>query len=640
MKRVWSVASFWLMTALFAVPAVAWSQDPPPPKRVLMLYGHDPNAPIAVAFTNELHAMVLADSPPRVVFYDELLDLDRFPENARREELVNDIVDKYRAREDVWRGLIAEIILHCIDVSNLDKENMARRLAEAAKQLGRFLGKSFLHALANTRIKVGEGIEAEIGGQAVRDIVEEFHRTSHPEKAFLNEFEAELNHWVTAFLPSWRFKRETYHDRIVLFIDDLDRCLPEVTLEVLEALKLYLNIPHLIFVVGLDRSVVDAVVSKQYHDQGVDKMKSHQYLNKMFQVELDIPPAERVFEGFLEKQIAKLNEVTEGEWSKKLDEAGMVKTAEGGVSVRQIVHDAIGRLAGANPRELKRLLNSTLLRARSAMLDPSLSDDQADGQKHESISFSQGAQSYLLQRLIRSRFVGEDDALRREETLLWLVDLSLFVRTNPSFDRKKDDSPRELKPGDSVSELDPVREEFTQLTRRRPVDRGGNPLPIDEIAGVWELLHIPFSAAVAAASRSAADRDEPKLALPEVLRNRLALALDKPADALTSADLLKVTDLDLSKTNISDLSPLAGMSGLTTLDLWGTRVSDLSPLAGLSGLTSLVLYNTRVSDLSPLAGLAKLKVLFLGGTAVSDEELARFLAERVLRGLWEVEIER
>src|SRR5687767_863871 len=89
------LSSTWLVAALLAAP-VAWSQDPPQPKRVLMLYGHDPNAPGAVAFTNELRAAVLAGSPTRVVFYDELLDLDRFPENARREELVDYIVEKYR----------------------------------------------------------------------------------------------------------------------------------------------------------------------------------------------------------------------------------------------------------------------------------------------------------------------------------------------------------------------------------------------------------------------------------------------------------------------------------------------------------------------------------------------------------------
>jgi signal transduction histidine kinase len=86
----------WLVAALCAPTALAWAQTPAAPKRVLMLYGHDTHAPGVVAFTKELHAIVGGDSPPSVVFYDELLDLDRFPENARREELVDYIVDKYR----------------------------------------------------------------------------------------------------------------------------------------------------------------------------------------------------------------------------------------------------------------------------------------------------------------------------------------------------------------------------------------------------------------------------------------------------------------------------------------------------------------------------------------------------------------
>jgi hypothetical protein len=61
-----------------------------------MLYAHDPNAPGVVAFTDQLRAIVRADSLPRVVFYDELLDLDRFPENEHQEKLVNYIVEKYR----------------------------------------------------------------------------------------------------------------------------------------------------------------------------------------------------------------------------------------------------------------------------------------------------------------------------------------------------------------------------------------------------------------------------------------------------------------------------------------------------------------------------------------------------------------
>ena len=87
--------SAWLV-ALFVAPGVAWSQAPPPPKRVLTLYGHDPNAPGVLVFTNQLRAIVRADTRTRIVFYEEILDLERFPENAGRDELVNYIVEKYR----------------------------------------------------------------------------------------------------------------------------------------------------------------------------------------------------------------------------------------------------------------------------------------------------------------------------------------------------------------------------------------------------------------------------------------------------------------------------------------------------------------------------------------------------------------
>jgi signal transduction histidine kinase/ABC-type uncharacterized transport system substrate-binding protein len=85
-----------IILAELVLTNVASAQDPSPPKRVLMLYGHDSNAPGVVAFSDELHAIVRSNSPARVVFYDELLDLERFPENAGSEHLVNYIVEKYR----------------------------------------------------------------------------------------------------------------------------------------------------------------------------------------------------------------------------------------------------------------------------------------------------------------------------------------------------------------------------------------------------------------------------------------------------------------------------------------------------------------------------------------------------------------
>ena len=47
---------------------------------------------------------------------------------------------------------------------------------------------------------------------------------------------------------------------------------------------------------------------------------------------------------------------------------------------------------------------------------------------------------------------------------------------------------------------------------------------------------------------------------------------------------LQITTLDLSETQVSDVTALAGLTNLTTLYLGGTQVSDVTALAGLTKL--------------------------------------------------------
>ena len=79
-----------------------------------------------------------------------------------------------------------------------------------------------------------------------------------------------------------------------------------------------------------------------------------------------------------------------------------------------------------------------------------------------------------------------------------------------------------------------------------------------------------------------------------------------------------LTALFLVSTQVSDLSPLQGLSALQSLDCSGTQVSDLSPLQGLSALQSLDCWGTQVSDLTPLIGLASLRKLTANGCCLSD----------------------
>jgi hypothetical protein len=79
-----------------------------------------------------------------------------------------------------------------------------------------------------------------------------------------------------------------------------------------------------------------------------------------------------------------------------------------------------------------------------------------------------------------------------------------------------------------------------------------------------------------------------------------------------------ILNLDLSGTDLRDLSPLVGLAALRALSCSETQVIDLAPLAGLTALEVLGCSGTRVSDISPLAGLTSLARLDLRRTEVWD----------------------
>ena len=55
--------------------------------------------------------------------------------------------------------------------------------------------------------------------------------------------------------------------RIVVFIDDLDRCLPANALDVLESMKLFFDVEGFVFIVGLDHAIADLAVLHKYVEQ-------------------------------------------------------------------------------------------------------------------------------------------------------------------------------------------------------------------------------------------------------------------------------------------------------------------------------------------------------------------------------------
>ncbi|CAA6806578.1 MAG: Unknown protein [uncultured Sulfurovum sp.] len=106
-------------------------------------------------------------------------------------------------------------------------------------------------------------------------------------------------------IPQW-IEKITIADKInfVFLIDDLDRCLPENTLKMLESIKLFLDVPSCAFVLAIDDDVVERGVAYHYRDYlkdivRVDGIKEkqveelpitgHEYLEKMIQLPFRIP---------------------------------------------------------------------------------------------------------------------------------------------------------------------------------------------------------------------------------------------------------------------------------------------------------------------------------------------------------------
>jgi Leucine-rich repeat (LRR) protein len=86
------------------------------------------------------------------------------------------------------------------------------------------------------------------------------------------------------------------------------------------------------------------------------------------------------------------------------------------------------------------------------------------------------------------------------------------------------------------------------------------------------------------------------------------------------AGLGKLTRINISRSNISDISPLAGLP-LVHLDLSDNHITDLTPLAEITTLSTLVLYHQSpdyITDISPLDNLTALNLLDLEANKITD----------------------
>lgn len=81
--------------------------------------------------------------------------------------------------------------------------------------------------------------------------------------------------------------RQDEEYRVIVFIDDLDRCSPKRALEVLESVKVFLDIKGFVYIMGLSIKTVAKLISVDYSESGI---KGEDYIKKIIQIPIRIPP--------------------------------------------------------------------------------------------------------------------------------------------------------------------------------------------------------------------------------------------------------------------------------------------------------------------------------------------------------------
>lgn len=137
--------------------------------------------------------------------------------------------------------------------------------------------------------------------------------------------------------------------RLLIFIDDLDRCSDQTVFSLLESIKLYLSCNQCIFIFGLDRIHIESALQQA---AGYNMDEARQYIEKLFQAGFYLPkPKTEDLEKFIHQCLIEL----------KLD------------NEEKQYHKTLIKWLPNNPRVIKTSLNGLAL--YHAMLDDKLLAD-------------------------------------------------------------------------------------------------------------------------------------------------------------------------------------------------------------------------------------------------------------------------
>lgn len=183
-------------------------------------------------------------------------------------------------------------------------------------------------------------------------------------------------------------------ENVVVFIDELDRCLPDTVLEVFEAMRLFLFVEGMSFVIGADERLIQYAIKSKYKEVPGNNLDiGKEYLEKMVQYPLYIPQLNRSEVNQYLACLLLSKKLNEEEFKQFLNLVGTLKPNQeltmelltnnaSGISenckdemaLAKQISSVLAPSINGNPRQCKRFLNTLYMRlalakARKVTLD-------------------------------------------------------------------------------------------------------------------------------------------------------------------------------------------------------------------------------------------------------------------------------
>jgi len=236
---------------------------------------------------------------------------------------------KYDGKEVIWNALMQAIFYRMkSDPEMVGKTDFLQRLGDTAGKFALFAAKAATRFIPGNIVKEGD-VDAVVA--ALKPL-----SANDPQFEFINKFESTFDGLAKEYVGQ--------NGKLVVFVDDLDRCLPENAVAILEAIKLYMDRTNVMFVLGVEPAVIEEGIRARYRDN--PKLQAKDYLEKIVQ----LPFVMRGLDQTNARSLILPYEEASG-WSGDL-----------------VMHRLIFAGTAANPRRIKRFVNTYYVLSRIAEL--------------------------------------------------------------------------------------------------------------------------------------------------------------------------------------------------------------------------------------------------------------------------------